>query len=144
MRTKNCVIYTPYSLWDNISPYQYENNLSHLYADHRIKSLNFQTCSSTIKLLGLALCRCECLLLSVKYFLVSHGNYKLNIKFLVQSVDDEEEDNNKKIAPALYQVDESDNYASEDSMEVDTVEDGEEPLLYSDISDDEEDGEISD
>lgn len=64
----------------------------------------------------------------------------------MQSVDDEEEDNNRKIAPAIYEDDddESDDYASEDSMEVDTVEDGEEPLLYSDISDDEEDGEISD
>lgn len=62
----------------------------------------------------------------------------------MQSLDDEEDDNNK-IVPAMYEDDdESDDYASEDSMEVDTVEDAEEPLLYSDISDDKTDDEISD
>ncbi|XP_047976965.1 WD repeat-containing protein 43-like [Salvia hispanica] len=61
------------------------------------------------------------------------------------SVDDEVEENNI-IAPVIYEDDdESDDDASDDySMEVDTIEDGEEPILYSDISDAEEDGEISD
>ncbi|KAL1543767.1 WD repeat-containing protein 43-like [Salvia divinorum] len=61
-----------------------------------------------------------------------------------ESVDDVVEENNI-IAPVIYEdEDESDDDASDDSsMEVDTVEDGEEPILYSDISDAEEDGEIS-
>ncbi|XP_057795631.1 uncharacterized protein LOC131011803 [Salvia miltiorrhiza] len=63
------------------------------------------------------------------------------------SVDDGVEENDI-IAPVIYEdedEDESDDDASEDSsMEVDTVEDGEEPIIYSDISDDEEDGEIND
>lgn len=47
-------------------------------------------------------------------------------------------EDNDKVAPIIYEdVDEFDDDGSEDSMEVDTVEDGEEPLVYSDISDDE-------
>lgn len=74
-----------------------------------------------------------------------YDNNTLNTKFSVQSVDDEVEENNI-IAPVIYEDDdESDDDASDDySMEVDTIEDGEEPILYSDISDAEEDGEISD
>lgn len=61
-----------------------------------------------------------------------------------ESVDDEVEENDI-VAPVIYEdEDESDEDGSEDSMEVDTVEDGEEPLVYSDISDAEENGEISD
>lgn len=71
-------------------------------------------------------------------------NYLLNTKFFLQSVDDEVGENDI-VAPVIYEdEDESDEDGSEDSMEVDAVEDGEEPLVYSDISDAEENGEISD
>ncbi|KAH6782608.1 WD repeat protein [Perilla frutescens var. frutescens] len=61
-----------------------------------------------------------------------------------ESVDDGVEENDIA-APFIYEdEDDSDDDGSEDSMEVDTVEDGEGPLVYSDISDDEVNGEISD
>ncbi|KAG8378188.1 hypothetical protein BUALT_Bualt08G0111900 [Buddleja alternifolia] len=61
-----------------------------------------------------------------------------------ETVDDGEEENNM-VAPVIYEDDdESDDGGSEDSMEVESVEDGEAPQAYSDISDDEENGEISD
>ncbi|KAG6388626.1 hypothetical protein SASPL_150058 [Salvia splendens] len=59
-----------------------------------------------------------------------------------ESVYDEVEENDV-IAPVIYEdEDDSDDDESDadSSMEVDTVEDGDEPILYSDISDAEEDG----
>ncbi|GER49138.1 U3 small nucleolar RNA-associated protein 5 [Striga asiatica] len=63
-----------------------------------------------------------------------------------ETVDDEREENDV-VAPVIYEdEDESDEEGvdEEDSMEVESVEDGEEGTrVYSDISDDEENGEIS-
>ncbi|KAL3845478.1 hypothetical protein ACJIZ3_002881 [Penstemon smallii] len=62
-----------------------------------------------------------------------------------ETIDDGEEENNVVI-PAIYEDDdESDDEGSEDdSMDTGSVQDGEEPQIYSDISDDEENGMISD
>ncbi|KAL0314375.1 UNVERIFIED_CONTAM: hypothetical protein Sangu_2281900 [Sesamum angustifolium] len=61
-----------------------------------------------------------------------------------ETIDDGVEENTTVI-PVIYEdEDESDDEGSEDSMEVENVEDGEEPQAYSDISDNEGNGEISD
>ncbi|KAK6114945.1 hypothetical protein DH2020_007214 [Rehmannia glutinosa] len=63
---------------------------------------------------------------------------------LYQTVDDEAEENDT-VTPAIYEDDdESDDEGVDDSMEVESVQDGEEPQAYSDISDDEENGKVSD
>ncbi|KAK4391023.1 hypothetical protein Sango_2165600 [Sesamum angolense] len=62
----------------------------------------------------------------------------------VETIDDGVEENTTVI-PIIYEdEDESDDEGSEDSMEVENVEDGEEPQAYSDISDNEGNDEISD
>ncbi|KAK6114960.1 hypothetical protein DH2020_007229 [Rehmannia glutinosa] len=61
-----------------------------------------------------------------------------------ETVDDEAEENDT-VTPAIYEDDdESDDEGVDDSMEVESVQDGEEPQAYSDISDDEENGKVSD
>ncbi|PIN20858.1 hypothetical protein CDL12_06463 [Handroanthus impetiginosus] len=61
-----------------------------------------------------------------------------------ETIDDGVEEN-VTVAPVIYEDDdESDDEGSVDSMEVETVEDGEDPKPYSDISDDEVNGETSD
>ncbi|KAL0438153.1 UNVERIFIED_CONTAM: hypothetical protein Slati_2298300 [Sesamum latifolium] len=61
-----------------------------------------------------------------------------------ETIDDGVEENTT-VTPVIYEdEDESDDEGSEDSMEVENVEDDEEPQAYSDISDTEGNGEISD
>ncbi|XP_051139016.1 uncharacterized protein LOC127256842 [Andrographis paniculata] len=62
-----------------------------------------------------------------------------------ESMDDGVEENETTTVPFIYEDDDdSDDEGSMDSMEVETVEDGEEPRKLGDDSDDEDNGEISD
>ncbi|KAL0326112.1 UNVERIFIED_CONTAM: hypothetical protein Sradi_5180500 [Sesamum radiatum] len=80
---------------------------------------------------------------------VSTSNHALQLSscldlLYAETIDDGVEENTTVI-PVIYEdEDESDDEGSEDSMEVENVEDGEEPQAYSDISDNEGNGEISD